>query len=655
MTLKTLPTILVLAISSCLLAACGGGGNSGMVRTEATTPPPSPPPPPPPPPQPTGEACPAPVTGDCTVDVTSATGTQDLTGGRQSDFGLVKTGDGQLTLIRASNNSSPPVVDYRFSGGTTIEGGTLRVASNASLHSDVVVQAAGYLELFGAMTGNATNDGGALLWDTVAGDVSNNGVLTPGSSIYGDVVPARVEGNFKQTSAGTLDAVIGATTGGFLSVTGRADIDGTLRLVAYTDDFGPYPLPAAPLSLKVLHADGGVFGQFAQWTSPGLLIAGSVRYLANDVFFDASSISAAQAMAAARAGDAITLSAARDFDAALGGSVGLAQLPGSSLTDPQRRFLASAAMIQRLQNYQQAIRTFDSLSGYGYLAAADALLQQAAMPAQSLVERADNSHPGSAAGAWSARPMTLATGFSEQRSGFDLWLGDGLLMGGSVGWSNGDLKFDRSGGNARDRSPQWDFYVRRNVAGDSYVLGNIGYSQHDLNFDRQIDLGLAKRYAYAMRDLDVEHAWVESGREFRILQSRVTPFAALSYAAMHAAGFTEQGSTGFELAAQPSFHERTNVALGLRLGRIWGSDSGRWTQLNLSTGYLHLLSARDDAYAAFTGAPDNTFALAGTPRQRTTGWLQMSLGTGGENWAWLLNYDREAQAEAASVGMQFRF
>lgn len=592
------------------------------------------------------------------MDVTSTTGDQELTAGRQSDFTLIKKGDGRLTLIRASNDFSPPVVDYRFSGGTTVEDGTLRVATNASLHSDVVVQSNGYLQLGGAMTGSLTNNGGVYFEDTVTGNVSNNGVLTPGSSIYGDVIAARIEGNFSQTSAGTLDAVIGATTGGFLSVTGHADIDGALRLVAYTDDFGPYPLPAAPLSLKVLHAGGGVFGQFAQWTSPGLFITGSVRYLANDVFFDATAISAAQAMAAARAGDAVTLSAARDFDAALDGSIDLAQLPGSSLTDPQRRFLASAAMIQRLQNFEPAVRTFDSLSGYGYTAATNALMEQAALPARSLVERLGNLQPGSAAGAWSARPMTSATGagaFSEQRSGFDRWLGGGLLMGGSVGWSDGSLKFDRSGGSARDRSPQWDFYVRRNGADDSYVLGNVGYSQHDLNFGRQIDLGLAKRNAYAMRDLDVEHAWVESGREFRILQSRVTPFAALSYAAMHGASFTERGDTGFELAAQPSFHERTNVALGLRLGRYWGSDSGRWTQLNLSTGYLHLLAARDDAYAAFTGAPDVTFAPAGMPRQRNTGGLQMSLGSGGENWAWLLSYDRQAEAEAASVGMQLKF
>jgi hypothetical protein len=78
-------------------------------------------------------------------------------------------------------------------------------------------------------------------------------------------------------------------------------------------------------------------------------------------------------------------------------------------------------------------------------------------------------------------------------------------------------------------------------------------------------------------------------------------------------------------------------------------------QLNFGAGYLQLLDARDDAYAAFSGAPDVTFALAGLPRQRVAGWEQLSLGTGGDNWAWRLSYDRQAGAEAASVGMQLRF
>jgi hypothetical protein len=152
----------------------------------------------------------------------------------------------------------------------------------------------GGMSLRGPMTGNATNHGNMELFWTLVGNVVNDGVVTPASTIYEDVpTMTRIEGVFSQSPAGMLDAVIGATSGG-VSVAGRADIDGTLRLSAYQDGWGPYPLPTAPFSVHVLHADGGVFGQFASWTSPGLLITGNLRYLDSDVFFDVTSISAAK-------------------------------------------------------------------------------------------------------------------------------------------------------------------------------------------------------------------------------------------------------------------------------------------------------------------------------------------------------------------------
>lgn len=640
------PSVLLLAISTCLLAACGGGG--GAVR--ADTPPPSLAPPPVP--------CSPPLTADCVADV-PGTIDQEMIGGRQSNHRLIKRGGGKLTLISLPNTFGPPVVDYRFSGGTTIEDGSLRVASSASLHSDVLVQTGGRLELFGTMTGNATNHGGMSLWDTVVGDVINDGVLTPGAYNGNDlVVPARIQGDFSQTAAGTLEAVIGAVSGGFVWVTGRADIAGTLRLVAYTDAWGSYPLPVAPFSLTVLHADGGVFGQFSGWTSPGLFITGSLRYLTNDIFFDASSISAAQVMSVAGAGDALTLGAAGNFDRALDNAGGFTGLPRDGLTDTQRRFLASAAIIQRLQDYDQAIRTFDSLSGHGHAAAIDALLRQAALPAPGLIAHVGKLHAGSASGPWSEQATMTSRGagiFSDTRAGYDQWLSDRVLLGSSFGWSQGSLQFDRSGGQARDRSPQWDVYLRRNGDGDSYALGNVGYGHHQLGLARRIDLGIGRQSVSAERSLDVMHVYAEVGRDFRLGQGRLTPFTALSYAALHGAGFTEQGGTGFELIAQPSFHQRTSALAGLRFGRDWRWGGGHWAQLNLTSGYLELLDAHDNAHAAFTGTPDVTFALDGPPQQRGSGWLQLNFGTGGRRWAWLLSYDRQASDEVVSLGTQFRF
>jgi uncharacterized protein with beta-barrel porin domain len=590
-----------------------------------------------------------------------------MTGGRSSDHALIKRGEGQLTLAsHSSNDDLPPTVDFRFGGGTTIENGGLRVWSNATLHSNVVVQTTGTLQSFGTITGSLDNHGYTLMWDKVVGDVANDGVLQPGSSIYGDVIPARVEGNLRQTPNGTLIAVIGVDaslgklTGGFLTVTGRADIDGTLRLAQYGDEFGPYPLPGAPLSLQVLHADGGVFGRFAKWTSPGLFVTGAPRYLSNDVYFDITTISAAQTMAAAPVvkADALTLRSAANFDAALDNAGTWANRQGASFTATQRQFLASVGAVQHLQDYGQATRTLDSLSGSGYVVATDALLRQASLPNADLMARMDSLHAGSRLGAWSSQSSMLASGsgaFNDQRAGFDQWLGDRTLFGSSFAWSDGSLRFDRSGGVARDRSPQWDVYVQRLGHDDTYLFGDIGYSRHELRADRQIDLGIGQRSVRARQDLDLLRSYFEAGRNFHISGGRLTLFGAVSHVMLHGAGFIEQGATGFELAVQPSVYQRASATAGLRIGQDWRTNSGRWMSVNLAAGYLQTLRARDDAQAAFTGIPDVRFALDGMQRERNTGWLHLNLGTGDEHWNWLLSYDRQASDEALSLGTKFSF
>lgn len=632
-TRKLLATAVLLALSSCLLTACGGGGSSEMVRPEAI---------PAPPVNPATGPCSTSGSGDCIVTTDNSSGAATVMGGgRQSDHGLIVQGDGYLYLDPG---------DYRFSGGTTVtEDASLGLDSRTTLSSDVHV------------TGTGSSDSGQAslyLAGAVVGDVANDGIVTPGSSVSGEAMPARIEGNFSQSANGTLAVVIGATTGGFLTITGRADLAGTLQLVQFWDwDSGYAPLPGAPLSLKVLHADGGVAGEFAQWTAPDLFVTGAPRYLANDVYFDVTALSAAQVMGAVTA-QSVTVRSAGNFDAAIANASSWANTTHAPLTATQRQFLASVGMIQRLQDYGQATRTFNSLSGHGYGDAADALLQQAALPAPELMARVGSLHAGSMAGSWSAPTAMLASGagaFSGARAGFDQWLGERTLAGTSFSLSDGSLRFGRSGGNARDRSPQWDAYLRHNFGDHGYVFGDVGYSRHQLEFNRQIDLGSTRQIAGAQNSFDLTHAYLETGRDFRFGQARLTPFGALSYAMLQGAGFSEQGNTGFELIAQPFAHQRINALAGVRLGADWRSRSGRWTKLNLTAGYRQLLLARDDARAAFTGTPDVTFALAGAPGQRNAGWLQLNVATGGERWAWLLSYDRQASAEAASAGMQFTF
>lgn len=642
MTIKALlPAILPLAVSTCLLAACSGGG--GMVRTGTISAQSLPPVAPSPAPAPSGALagpCPSPVTADCVVVAPYALTFDEysMTGGRQSDHALVVSGNGWLNLKDG---------DYRFAGGTTIlEDASLVVWNN--LTSDVHVTGVGTggseftsLMLGGTLNGDLTNDG----------QVSLRHLCGTGLNLCVEDHHPVIHGNFAQSASAQLDVVLGWA----LQISGSAAVDGRLDFLRGTSQ--SYVLPSAPASVLVLHADHGVSGQFVAWLSNELFLTGNLRYLPNDIYFDVTSLSAAQVMSVAGAG-ALTVQSAAHFDAALDNAGQWAQRPAALLSTAQRQFLASAGAIQHLRDVGQAARTLDSLSGHGYAAATDALLQQAASPAPELLARLGNLHESSASGPWSApmaRVASAAGAFSGERTGFDQWLSDRLLLGSSFSWSGGSLRFDHSGGAARDQSPQWDMYWRRNGNGSSYVLGDVGYNRHQLNFNRQIDLGGTPRAVGARLRLDMLRAYLETGRDFRVGQAWLTPFGALNYATLRGAGFTEQGSTGFELIAQPSLHQRFTAAAGLRLGADWRRSGGRWTTLNVTAGFRRLLQADDAARVAFTGTPAVMAALDGMPRQRNSGWLQMNLATGGAHWNGLLSYDRQAGDQAVSVGATFKF
>lgn len=381
-----------------------------------------------------------------------------------------------------------------------------------------------------------------------------------------------------------------------------------------------------------------------------------MRYLPNDVYFDAIAISVAPAMAAAKAGDALTLASAARFDAVLD-HASFANAPDAARTPEQQRLLAAAGLIQRTQSFDQAIRTFDSLSGSGHTAAIEALLLQSSLPDASLMSRMDSVRPGSRLGAWSGQTSVLASGngaFTGVRAGFDQWLGDRLALGVSLGTSEGSLRFGHLGGTARDRSPQWDVYLQQLVGDGGYLFGDIGYGRHQLDTRRAIDLGIGQFRVTGLRDLDLLRAHVESGQHFRVGNGRVTLFGALSHVALHGAGFVEQGSTGFELAAQPSTHQRTSATAGLRFGQAWRSGD-RVTTLNLATGYSQVLLARDNARAAFTGAPDAMFALDVLPTARGNGWLQLGIGTGNERWNLGLDYARLAENQSLMLHTRLAF
>jgi len=631
---------LILACS--LLAACGGGSGGGLARS---SPPPAPQPsaPPPPPATPLGP-CPMPVTGNCVV---TTYGT--MLGGRDSANALsVQLPVGQELRL----GSSDPTVGsqalreatYSFAGGTLVEHGGLVIGYGNTLRSNLQVQRDGYLGIGGSAVGSLGNDGITEVFGTLTGAVANRGKLYLLGTIHGDVhneglfdadaaawngVLASITGNYADSPSSTLAVALcskGWDCQSGLTVSGRADIAGTLQLRQYTDAWGPYELPGTGAH-RILHANGGVFGTFARWTSPGLFIEGSLRYGAYDVWFDLTRISLQAAMAGQGFGG-ITLASAANLDRALAIADGFTTAPNTS----QARFLRSAGRLLWLDDAQQAARSLDSLAGSLHIDAVGALANNDAL-ARGIGARTLALQPGDHAGAWSR----LQGG--DTIAGFDQWLSPRLLAGATVAQAR-DAHSDGFGGRSRHDSPQAALYLRWFGNDGWYAGGSAGYAQHALALDRRIDLAGGGRWnAYAHRRLGITSLDAEAGRRFDVGGANIAPYLWLGADVIRSEGAIEQGQTGLELTLQANAQASLDAGLGVRVGKRWRVGETGWLAFDADARYRQrLVQAGDPLRAAFIGVPDAWFDVPGHEARSGT-WLDLGLRGGfGHGWAWSVGH-----------------
>lgn len=142
------------------------------------------------------------------------------------------TGTGAFVQMGAAATT---LLANTYSGGTTVSGGTVIVGSGTSLG-----------------TGDVTNDAGLSLAD-------------------GQYVIA-VGGDFAQSSKGTITLGLAGTgqgtSYGYLSITGKAALSGTL-VVSSVNGF----TPTTGQQFALVQGQGGVNGTFNTVTSPGLKLA----------------------------------------------------------------------------------------------------------------------------------------------------------------------------------------------------------------------------------------------------------------------------------------------------------------------------------------------------------------------------------------------
>jgi hypothetical protein len=463
----------------------------------------------------------------------------------------------------------------------------------------------------------------------VGGSVFNDGTMTvwnPSRSETNSHV--RIGGNYTQGGAATLVVHLGGPEASDLRIAGNAMLAGTLRIAMPCCGIGDmYNDSHYSLTPNILHADGGISGQFDQVLLPSVFLSGSVAYGAHDVTMQLTKASAASVAGASA--DAMTALGAGNLDAAIRhtnwGSTGLADsLAGHGLAH-------SLAALWRIRDAAQAARSFDSLSGQTYASSqAQLLAQLAAAPLRDIGER---FAAPSTSGHWANDVANSAT----HTAGYDFALSPELMLGGSITLGNGQSTSAREGANAFGPSSGAQLYARwRNQSG-SYVAGALGVGRQRLQTDRRIDLGDGDGHrAWSQRDLDMANLHLEAGRSLQLGGGRFTPYLALDAASLRGGAFSELGDTGFELLAQPTRMAQATAGIGTRYARDWRFGD-RWLRLALDGGYDRSVASSNRMRTAFLGVPEAWFDI-GLPERQDRGWIGLELSGGGERWSW--RFDR---------------
>jgi len=445
---------------------------------------------------------------------------------------LVKVGTGTLTLSGIDT----------YTGANTVDAGALIVNGSVAASSGVTVNSGGTLGGVGTVSTTTVNAGGTL---------------APGN---GNIGTLNVSGNLSFMSGSTYLVEVGPASAGRTNVTGTATLAGTVEAA-----FAPGNGVFTSNSYTILSAAGGRTGTFdalATVNMPGFLTA-SLSYTPTDVLLMTLRSQINQpGLTANESAVARTLDSA--FNSGNGLFAGLFAVPPSQIPaaldalsgegtsgTQETAFGAGDLFVTAMMEQGAFWRNGDTVDTNGVTLAMPYAPDKAqapafkAMPTKAPVfeERwrawttgfggtwrlAGEADPGSA---------TLTHNTGGAAAGLDYQLNPNLLLGVAAGGSLSNFSVpDRATSGTLDGAHLGSYAVAR--SGPWYAAGALAFHAFENQTDRTIAGIGATETAMGRFNSDMLSGRLEVGFKQAFNGVAVTPFAAVQFAELWQAGYTE--------------------------------------------------------------------------------------------------------------------
>lgn len=446
---------------------------------------------------------------------------------------------------------------HTYSGTTDVSGGTLSV--NGSLtNSAVQVQNGGTL----GGTGSVRNT-----------TIQSGGTLAPGNSIGTLTVVGNLTFNAGSNYSVEVDA---AGSNDRTNATGTLTINGgTVNVLASA---GNYSLIT---QYTILNATGGRTGVFSGLTTNLAFLTPSLTYDPNNVYLtlarnstgyntlpgmtpnQQSASNALQNASGSASGDMSTVLSALNSLSAPQALAAFDAIGGANLVALRRAGPSFAAAFGEQLQARVGRSSLGSVCGSDDVAGREAL--RALFPAFEdgcgFWLRGYGSHQTTDSDGNAMASRLNSTGLS---AGYDAEVSPGLMLGGAVTIGTSRVSFD-SGDQGRARSAALAMYAGY-TDGAWRLNGVTSVAFHGNHMDRGIVVGPLSRVASSNFDSSTASAYGELTYDLDMTGWILQPMAALAFSRNQTNGFAEQGAGALNLQVAAQTVYSTKSLLGLKAG-----------------------------------------------------------------------------------------